>query len=899
MKSLVALLDRKKRPNTLVPAPLPSTPSPTASAHQERLAPPLDSRNTLSPDFLQRPASQRATSDPILERRPHLHGSVLYPRTQSPAYHNDPDDDTLADPFAATSPKHALLPTLFRPSSTPAPRDFRPNLATSAPQDAFQNSQPVRNTRHKRNPSLVLRIAGQTTQTGAGSDETISLPAHDIPGKGRWLRERRSLSNLLRPQPAVSVKPVPQLPPFPAIPARKNSFFRRGRSGSTPAATQAAERAHTTYPLPTPPVPVPVQPQMPAAPQLRSASEATRPAPTATPESWARAGGVERDRSLPSSPTNTRRRALSAPARPPRPTEPPPPVPVPQLIPSMSTSSTTASPVSRPEMPGDRQVRPRALQSGPVSVSSLHEPGCAPLGSNLRRRPSLKHFKQSSISTSEGGHGADSASSVARIVRKSALRRTSAQTRHGSHAYQDSRIPVAEGPVAATTSVPQPSTPHQGVSDLLPRTNAIESRRPVSGTTQTAPRANDTSVGGPGRGLVTPSDSRVLPVLDNVWGSFVSETAFGSLPSSPSGSIAAGGRAANLPSPVSRRQTIDCPSSPESPRSWVRRRQRSSALPPPSSPPVVKLPPIPTEYSQAVALSFGSVIRRKLSRCPTKREVLLTPPISPPKETETQALGITSSTPTSGNRLLASSCNSSSVSSLGSRDSPSPASPVSGASDTGHRSWLSVDPPCLRSISPSSTSCSGSQCTLVPGTPIALPITGLANLGASSGVSDSALSIAFGESVRVGTLDESAQNYDLQSSPPSVPMEDSEISLSMFPAVPADIPEPYGRREVHRNVLRGETLPTSWSEESLPTPPITPAWSAQTFDTSSGNERECGEETGFRNKIPLAQMGNLARIRRKHAQNTPSSSSNEGSSDGTWGLAYLHRPGELIGDPKK
>ncbi|KAG8739470.1 hypothetical protein FRC10_005600 [Ceratobasidium sp. 414] len=897
MKSLVALLDRRKRPNTLIPAPLPSSLSPTVSAPQERLVPPPGSRHTLSPDFLRPPVSHRATSNPNLAPRPHIHEPVMHPRRKSPVqsivYHNDPDDDTLADPFAASSPlksKFAPLPTSFRSVSAPARRGSSPNLATPALQDAFQNPQPVWDTRDERSSSFALRIASQAqSQTGASSNETVSAPVHDVPGKGRWLRERRSLSNFLRPQVAVSTRPAPQFPPFPAIPERKGSFFKRGRSGSTPAASHEAERAHTSHLSSTTSAP-PIQPQLLAASPLRIANRETARPPTpspATPESWARASGVGRDQSSPSTLTNARRRALSAPARPPRPTEPAPPVPVPQLVPSVRPSESNASkvalnqvsPVPRPGILGDRQARAHAIGSGSTPVSNSHDPGCT-FGSNLRRRPSLKHVKQLSISVSEGGHGVDSASSAGRIVRKSALRRTSAQARHGSHTRQDSRVAVAEGPVAVgTASVSQLPTPHQGVSDMPPKADVTERRRPVGGILHIAPlaiRANDRSIGGPGippsvsdASLVgnisgghslAPSDSRALPVLDNVWGSFVSETACGSLPSSPSGSIAVGNRAEHLPGPAPRRQTIECPRSPESPRGLPRRRQWNSALSPPSSPPAVKLPPIPIEQSPAMALSFGSVIRRKLSRCPSKRETLLTPPVSPPEETKIHMLGVTPSPSTSGNSLLASSCNSSIVSAMGSRDLPplmrsapspimqSPASPVLGAaSDTSDRSWLSVDSPRLRSIPPS-TSQSGSQSTPIPGTPISSPISagdlGSTNLGTSSDMSGSALSMSLGESTHVGVSDESVQKAGLRLSPPSVPVEGSEISLSMFPAVPMGIPGPYGRREVNRKAERGETLSPDWSEESLPTPPVTPAWFAQAFDTSAGNERECVDVGG-------------------------------------------------------
>ncbi|KAG8697026.1 hypothetical protein FRC09_008115 [Ceratobasidium sp. 395] len=425
------------------------------------------------------------------------------------------------------------------------------------------------------------------------------------------------------------------------------------------------------------------------------------------------------------------------------------------------------------------------------------------------------------------------------------------------------------------------SAAHQDVSDHRPKAEVTGRRRPVGGVLQATSSvvgANDSPLDSPrtplsasstssignilrGHGLA-PSDSRTLPVLDNIWGSFVSETAFGSLPPSPSDSIMGRNRVTKLQSSASRRQTIESTNSPETPRGLPRRRQWNLDLPPPSSPPVVELPPTPIGQSPAMALPLGSVERRKLSRSPSKRGMLLTPPISPTEELEIQGLDALLSASNSDNSLLASSYNSSSVSSINSRDLPSrlvrsasspvirsPESPVlSVVSDKNSRSWLSVDLPRLDSIAPLSRSQTSSQRTPVPGTPIASPFSigdpDLAYLGASSGTPTLILSIPRSESGHVGVPNELTQNDTQLRYPsfPSVPMEDSDINLSMFPAVPLGIFKPNGR-EMNRGGTCGETRPANWSEESLLTPPITPAWFAQAFDTPSDDEQE-GIKTG-------------------------------------------------------
>ncbi|KAG9128342.1 hypothetical protein FRC07_000454 [Ceratobasidium sp. 392] len=950
MKSLAALLDRKKRANTLVPASLPPS-SPFAPTSQEKLAPPLyTSKHVASSDLLRPPlARHRATSNPNLPRNPHLYEPHTYthPRIQSPVqslvYHNDSDDDTLADPFAASSPikaRSTLPPTSFRPlpTYTPARRGSSPNLADdTAPQDVFQSQKPVRNTQAERNSIVAPRIVSQTpSPTGANSNESVSAPIIDITGKGRRLRERRSLSNLFRSQAsslpdwrlyiaAVSTGPAPQLPPFPTrVPERKSSFFKRARSGSTPATTQGSEWAHTSRRLSAAPASVPAQSQMVPAPQLRSANRGSaRPTPetpstlgSATPGSWVRVGGVSYDQGSPISPTNARRRALSVPAKPPRPTELAPPVPLPHFVPSASSGKPDAFevtpeeilPIPRPEVPSDRQVRPtrsaHGLRSASVSVSDSHDAGCGPFESNIRRRPSLRYFKQSSASASEGGHGSDSTTSADRAVRKSALKRSSAQTRQVPHSYPDSRVAVA----ISTTSISHTSAAHQGVSDHRSKAGVAGHRRPMGRIILTTSSTNNSPIDSPrtppsagsassignilrGHGLA-PSDSRALPVLDNIWGSFVSETAFGSLPPSPSDSVLAKNRAINPQKFISRRQTIECTSGPETPRSLPRRRW-NLGLPPPSSPPIVELPPTPKDQSPAMALPLGSVERRKLSRSPSKREMLLTPPISPTEEVEIPALGVVLSASNSNSSLMASSYNGSSVSSISSRDPPSrlirsASSPVirpleSPISDRSNRSWLSINPPRLGSDSLLSTS----QCTSVPRSPIGSPFSatnlGLSCLGTSSGTSTSTLSISCSEGGHVENPNEVEQDDDLQLrcvSPPCVPIEDSEISLSMFPTVPLGISKPSRRREVDRSAVRGENLPASWSEESLLTPPITPAWFAQVFDASSENGREGSKPGETGDEIALAQLGSFARIRRRNHVQKASSSSNEDSLDG-------------------
>ncbi|KAF8607928.1 hypothetical protein BDV93DRAFT_519917 [Ceratobasidium sp. AG-I] len=195
-----------------------------------------------------------------------------------------------------------------------------------------------------------------------------------------------------------------------------------------------------------------------------------------------------------------------------------------------------------------------------------------------------------------------------------------------------------------------------------------------------------------------------------------------------------------------------------------------------------------------------------------------------------------------------------------------------------------------RSISPS-TSLSSSQCTPVPGTPVASPFS--ATTSASSYLSESsgsplasatsALVVPHDRDAYVKVRDRSPRNREPSMhalSPASAFMGGSEFSLSMFPSVP---PERAGAHVQGRDGAVGGHAPDiGLHQKLLPTPPVTPAWFAQTFDTPPMDDPEMLDERHFSDHIPLAQSGNLARMRRqKHIHNSSSGSTSSNSSGGS------------------
>ena len=217
MKSLVALLDRKKRDRaaTLIPVSHSSSLHPAALPQQERQSAlagthrPRAQSSSLQPPLLQR----RAVSNSDLSQRPLLFPeSTPHSRGESPAqstsYYTESDDDILADPFAASSPSRHnplrcnLFPTIPDQGASPTTA-VAPNIARTAPPSAFQNNLPLRNNRAEWEPSASHQRAVDHTLSRSKANSSEAAPNGK---RGRWLRERRSFSNFLRPQ--VSVQSV-------------------------------------------------------------------------------------------------------------------------------------------------------------------------------------------------------------------------------------------------------------------------------------------------------------------------------------------------------------------------------------------------------------------------------------------------------------------------------------------------------------------------------------------------------------------------------------------------------------------------------------------------------------------------------------------------------------------
>jgi hypothetical protein len=690
-------------------------------------------------------------------------------------------------------------------------------------------------------------------------------------------------------KPSTLTELVPTVPPLPdRVPELKASFFIRGRSGSISAASQRTQLTHTFQQQFTAPAPVQLQTSAThrprstvkelknITPSRNSISGPLEPSSTVGSRSsdpWVRVGGVGSERSLSNSPTSVRRRVASVPTRPPRLIEPHPPMPNEQHISRVQGSeadcstmpSQELSSVRRPGTSAECSARPgrnghgvkSASVSIPVSYGARTSAGARP---SEQERSSLKHLKQSSMSASEG------------LVLKSALKYRSAEQPIQTHQkplagrvepmntsrrsagleLDSSRLPTPpsedrlNGSEWASTDPPgagnvtshkqanksaaKSSSPGPGSSDdstgvsigTLGGVRATPERAVVvSGTTG--------SFGSPakGHGLAT-SDSRSLPVLDNIWGSFISETAFGSLPPSPMASIRAKYRA-----PKSQETgTLEQPSpslasshsSPNSSYSPPGQNQWRPGSAPPTAPPVTSLPPVPSRPSPVAALSLSSIPLRKRSRSPADTSTFSIPPIAPTEEADLQGLDLMVTSSASDSGLLDVSASdrgkqstltgqqtgprlTRSTSSPTIRPSPTPNTELIPVGVRGYdsKARLSVKVQGSRSPSLSSVSQSSSQCTSVPGTPVYVPLltthAPLSYLGASSG----------------------------QLMLPSLSLNRDRTQTQKGQAPDSEIIQ--------------DGVEEDQSEDPLLTPPITPAWVAQVFDTEedSVNESDCDD----------------------------------------------------------
>jgi hypothetical protein len=193
MKSLVALLDRKKRDraNTLVQVPFPSTLPHTAALQQETPSPASGGRRTSIPSSFLRPRLQhQSTSSASLVQYPPFTESSAFSRGHSPAqsgsYYTDSDDGTFADPFAAAPPAR-VDSTASKASNIPTDCQSY----SDGPKSASMDTAPSGSSRFRTVHGAVSCVMDESSHSGA------MAPSGK---KGRRLRERRSLSSLLRPQ---------------------------------------------------------------------------------------------------------------------------------------------------------------------------------------------------------------------------------------------------------------------------------------------------------------------------------------------------------------------------------------------------------------------------------------------------------------------------------------------------------------------------------------------------------------------------------------------------------------------------------------------------------------------------------------------------------------------------
>ncbi|CAE6397765.1 unnamed protein product [Rhizoctonia solani] len=917
MKSLVALLDRKKkdRDNTLVQVPFPST-LPHSAVHQDGLTAIHGVRRTSTPSSFLRPRQQhRAVSDSGHMHRPLLSEPSSYYRghslAHSASYYTDSDDGTFVDPFAP-SPTKLAKPIRDPPRCASPRRGSEPNTANMFAPSSYH-------FRCSQEPSATpLAINEPPPRSGA-----VGTPG----GKGRWLRERRSLTSLLRPQqPHNPGEPVPTVPPLPGrtLERKSSSFFARTRSGSTPSASQTSGGAHTP-PQPYTGLKV-IQFPTSANPQCRTANSEPKHGAsyrgsvpltlashshTDSPDSWVRVGGVGRETGLPA-PPNTRRRAISVPLPPQQSTEPPPPIPEVQLSKYDSKSVSTGAsskPVRtrRPELSTECNSHRSHNRHGTKSAS-VSAPGPARFSTNDRSgkqdRSALQHGKQLSVGTSEG------------LVLKSALKHRPAEVNqsHWNALIQPvkplkickrevvhSKINLSQLPILSSegnlNSFQYPSVTHKdptratkqnnksisgpslqpSLSEILGGFQGVSAReeRPVTSSATSGSFNNIMK----GHGLST-SDSRSLPVLDNIWGSFVSETAFGSsLPPSPIAPTNVVDRMIESQEADNRGRnghnrmninSANTSSVPHSKNPW----KPGSA--PPSQPPVAGLPPVPAKSPPALIASSGSVAHRKRSHSSTNAVTLLTPPTSPTEGVELQGLDHTITSSASGNVSSHSGDKSSasrqqlgprlarSVSSPSIRTSASPEivySPID-TQDPGAKSYRSVHHQSSRSVMLSRTSHSNFECSPASGTLIAVPPS-VVNLTTSDFRTSSGPFITLRKESSHPVTPECYILGASTRTPGTVSGGISGTFLGMFPQVPSNRVWPQG--EMMSTIDDQDVGEREQCEEPVLTPPVTPAWAVHVFDADAEDNLQLGrmEHNASSDRIPLARLGNLAQMRRQ------------------------------------
>ncbi|CAE6399073.1 unnamed protein product [Rhizoctonia solani] len=887
MKSLVALLDRKKkdRTNTLVQVPFPSA-LPHSTVCRDGPTAIHGARRTSTPTPFLRPLPQQRAASDSRVHRPLLSGhSSNYQGhpTQNASYYTDSDDSIFVDPFAPSPSKLDLASKLRHDTPQADPR--RDSISNSASTHSFSS----------------YRFRASQEPTAPPVDESKPQIGDVAPAskKGRWLRERRSLTSLLRPQQSSNCAvPAPTVPPLPSrIPERKpSSFFTRVRSGSIPTVNQTA---HTTRESSAAQLPTSAR-VVDTGSKNDSSSRESIPltqlslSQADSPEPWVRIG---QDIALPASPT-TRRRAISVPLPLSQPTEPPPAPPVPEVqhtqkpkVDHFAELSPGPALVRRPVTSSERRTRPSHNAHGTKSASvSVPAPARLNVGTCFKEQEQLS--KQLSVSAAEGS------------VLKSALKRRPVdsireQPTWPVQSVKPLRICKREGTTSktdlsqlltpsSTSSIQGPDRASVGRTEGA-RTTARHNKSnsgssseweyldslgkvPVSPQSVEVPITPSTTSpsSNTNKGNALPnSDSRSLPVLDNIWGSFVSETAFGSsLPPSP----------VQVASISTRCQTVQLQEAGD--REQVRLRPDSgtstscsshseahwkAGSAPPSSPPVTNLPPVPKS-----TLSFGGGPRRKKSRRSANPTALLTPPISPTEAVGIQGLGqaITNSASSDKSLSRSGSKRSAPRQQLGPRlarsaSSPSIRLPVSPEIGYDSIDTRGLDPLSRLSVqhhkSWSSVSQSSSQCTPVPGTPIAVPSLAVNLAPSYIGISSGSL----GASAREGSGFESS-GAPIMGASIQAPGTMSRNILGEFPPVSSKPVQPYEEEKVIGVLDNQDAIDGDLREKLLITPPVTPAWVARVFDadTVNGLRFSTMGHSESSDCIPLARTGNLAQIRR-------------------------------------
>lgn len=653
---------------------------------------------------------------------------------------------------------------------------------------------------------------------------------------------------------------------------------------------------------------------------IRSALEST-PTLGSPSDSWTHVGGTGQDSNAPSSPASARRRAASVPSRPPKmiPTSSPMPS-APIALPSPNDSHSILEislPAHRLKTSEEPRIRPsrgvHGVKSASLSVptphNSLVDEKSGPRSSNAQERQPPRHTKQTSMGVSEGFRHTVDLGPSSRMGLKSAMKHRvadrPAQSRHmsdsghagrpvpstwsmvGRHAPAPSSLPISASEGSLKPSAWRPLDIENARGRRTVAKSEVKLALASESTISTHNKLDDTreepneeacrvpeqpadtlkkngSFGSILRGHGLASDSRVLPVLDNIWGSFISETAFGSLPSSPVNLNGTKRRVENSIQGFGARGQVNMASGSPDHQRFLSDECAKPDLAPSTCPPVTGLPPAPPNPPQVLDVSPGNVPQRKRSSpC-----MLLMPPISPEQERELRGLAFALNLSASEGTLEGGEHQEHAPRSTGFRpgvsrlarsvSSPVVRSPIIPSSsfvpepvrDTSMRPSLSVNLPHTRSISPS-TSLSSSQCTPVPGTPVASPFSATTSvssyLGESSGspltATTSVVAVPYDRDAHVKVQDQSSKNREptvRALSPVSVFMGGSELSLSMFPPVP---PDRTGVQVEERDGAAGERVPgTGLHQKSLPTPPMTPAWFAQMFNMPSVDDQEMFDE---------------------------------------------------------